>query len=70
MTKRRESKLKARRQKKKTRGAMQPIRSQATNQRTGLGTEISLHFRGIGLRKGEEIPELHDIKLQIPDFEE
>jgi antitoxin FitA len=36
----------------------------------GLGTRIAAHFRGIGLRKGEEIQELRDIKLQIPDFEE
>lgn len=38
-------------------------------QRKGLGTEISELFKGIGLREGEEIPELR-IKLQIPDFEE
>ena len=40
------------------------------NQRKGLGTEIAELFRGIGLKPGEEIEELHDIKLQIPDFEE
>lgn len=38
--------------------------------RKGLGTEIAELFRGIGLRPGEEIQEIHDIKLQIPDFEE
>jgi len=38
--------------------------------RKGLGTAIAEHFRGIGLKPGEEIQELHDIKLQIPDFEE
>lgn len=38
--------------------------------RKGLGTEIAELFRGIGLRPGEEIPEIHDIKLQIPNFEE
>ena len=37
--------------------------------RKGLGTRIAEHFRGIGLKPGEEIPEL-DIKLQIPNFEE
>jgi antitoxin FitA len=37
--------------------------------RKGLGTEIAELFRGIGLKPGEEIPEL-DIKLQIPDFGE
>jgi plasmid stability protein len=40
------------------------------SQRKGLGTEIAELFRGIGLEPGEEIQELHDIKLQIPDFEE
>jgi plasmid stability protein len=35
----------------------------------GLGTEIANMFRGIGLREGEEIPELHDFKMEIPDFE-
>jgi plasmid stability protein len=34
-----------------------------------LGTEISELFRGIGLKEGEEFPELR-VKLQIPDFEE
>jgi plasmid stability protein len=38
--------------------------------RKGLGTRISSRFRKIGLRKGEEIPELRDIKLQIPGFGE
>ena len=41
-----------------------------TSRRKGLGTRIAEHFRGIGLRPGEEIQEFHDIKLQIPDFEE
>jgi len=35
----------------------------------GLGTEIAEMFRGVGLREGEEIPELH-FKMQIPDFEQ
>ena len=38
--------------------------------RKGLGTAIAAHFRGIGLKPGEEIQELHNIKLQIPDFGE
>jgi len=38
--------------------------------RKGLGSAIAAHFRGIGLKPGEEIQELHDIKLQIPDFQE
>jgi hypothetical protein len=70
MTKRRGSKLKAGRPGKKMRRAAQSTRSRATNRKVGFGTEISAHFRGIGLRKGEEIQELHDIKLQIPNFEE
>jgi len=36
----------------------------------GLGTEIAALFRGIGLRPGEEIKELHDITLEVPEFEE
>jgi plasmid stability protein len=35
----------------------------------GLGTEIANMFRGIGLREGEEIAEMHDFKMEIPDFE-
>jgi plasmid stability protein len=35
----------------------------------GLGTEIANMFRGIGLREGEEIAEIHDFKMEIPDFE-
>jgi len=38
--------------------------------RGGLGTEIAALFRGIGLRPGEEIKELHDITLEVPEFEE
>jgi plasmid stability protein len=37
--------------------------------RGGLGTEIANMFRGIGLREGEEIAEIHDFKMEIPDFE-
>ncbi len=45
-------------------------KSEGGRRRKGLGTEIAELFRGIGLRPGEEIPELHDIKLQVPNFEE
>jgi plasmid stability protein len=38
--------------------------------RKGLGTRIASHFRDIGLREGEEIQELRDIRLQVPDFDE
>jgi plasmid stability protein len=34
----------------------------------GLGTEIAALFRDVGLKPGEEIQELHDIHLQVPDF--
>ena len=37
--------------------------------RKGLGTEIASLFRGVGLKPGEEIQELRDIRLQVPDFE-
>jgi antitoxin FitA len=35
-----------------------------------LGTEIAELFRGIGLRPGEELPKLPEIRMQPPDFEE
>jgi plasmid stability protein len=35
----------------------------------GLGTEIAALFKGIGLREGEEIPELRGFELKSP-FEE
>jgi antitoxin FitA len=38
--------------------------------RKGLGTRIAAHFRDIGLREGEEIPELHDIHIEPAKFEE
>lgn len=39
-----------------------------TKRQRGLGTEIAELFRGIGWKPGEQIPELRDIKLQIPKF--
>lgn len=39
-------------------------------ERGGLGTEISALFRGIGLKPGEELPELRGFTIQPPDFEE
>ncbi|HEV2102336.1 MAG TPA: hypothetical protein VGR58_06110 [Candidatus Acidoferrum sp.] len=42
----------------------------SSSRKYGMGSEIAADFRGIGLKPGEEIQELHDIKLQIPDFEE
>ncbi len=38
--------------------------------RKGLGTEIASLFRKVGLKPGEEIQELRDIRLEVPDFEE
>ena len=35
----------------------------------GLGTEMANMFRGIGLKEGEEIAEIHDFNMEIPDFE-
>jgi plasmid stability protein len=35
----------------------------------GLGTEIANLFRGIGLKEGEEIPELR-FSMEVPDFGE
>ena len=35
----------------------------------GLGTRIAARFRGIGLREGEEIPELQNFAIKSP-FEE
>jgi hypothetical protein len=45
-------------------------RKQARARHDALGTTISRLFKGIGLRPGEEIPELRDIHLQIPNFED
>jgi plasmid stability protein len=44
--------------------------TKADSNRKGLGTRIAEHFREIGLKPGEEIQELRDIKLQVPDFGE
>jgi hypothetical protein len=49
---------------------LRDVTKEEESSRKGLGTRISCHFRKIGLRKGEEIPALHDIKLQIPEFGE
>ena len=32
----------------------------------GLGTRIAARFRGIGLREGEEIPELQNFAIKSP----
>jgi plasmid stability protein len=39
-------------------------------QRKGLGTRIASHFRKVGLRKGEEIPEFKGFTIEPPDFAE
>lgn len=36
----------------------------------GLGTQIVSRFRKIGLREGEEIPELRGFTIEPPDFGE
>jgi plasmid stability protein len=35
----------------------------------GLGTEIANMFRGVGLKEGEEIPELRGFTMEVPDFD-
>jgi plasmid stability protein len=35
----------------------------------GLGTEIANMFRGVGLKDGEEIPELRGYRIKAPEFE-
>jgi plasmid stability protein len=37
--------------------------------KAGLGTRIAARFAGIGLRKGEEIPELRGYKIRPPTFD-
>jgi len=41
-----------------------------TSKRKGLGTRIAEHFRKVGLRKGEEIPEFKGYTIEPPDFAE
>ena len=41
-----------------------------TRSRKGLGTEISELFGEVGLRSGEQFPELKGFELKIPDFGE
>ncbi|OLD00557.1 MAG: toxin-antitoxin system [Acidobacteria bacterium] len=40
------------------------------SRRKGLGTRIASHFRKVGLRKGEEFPELKGFTIEPPDFAE
>ena len=35
----------------------------------GLGSEIVAIFSGSGIYLDEPIPEMHDLKMEIPDFE-
>jgi plasmid stability protein len=42
---------------------------QEASPRKGLGTEIAELFRGIGLRKGEEIPELRGYTIKPVTFD-
>lgn len=39
-------------------------------QQGGLGTAIAARFRKIGLKPGEEIPELRGFTIEAPDFGE
>jgi hypothetical protein len=67
--KRRESRKKPNRKKSKTRHP-HSTKVPAGKGKYGLGSEIATLFRGIGLKEGEEIPELRGLKLQAPDFVE
>jgi antitoxin FitA len=40
------------------------------SRRRNLGSEIAALFGKVGLRPGEKIEELRDIRLQVPDFDE
>jgi plasmid stability protein len=66
----RRAKLNGRSMEEEVREILRDAAKNERNQRKGLGTEIAELFRGIGLKPGEEIEELHDIELQIPDFDE
>ena len=37
--------------------------------RDGMGTEIAKMFRGVGLKKEEEIEELRGLRIEVPKFE-
>lgn len=41
-----------------------------SRQKKGLGTEIAELFREVGLKPGEEIPELRGFTIEPPDFGE
>jgi len=43
---------------------------EGSRERKGFGTEVSKLFRGIGLKEGEELPELRGFSIKAPDFEE
>lgn len=45
-------------------------KTETPSNRKGLGTRIASHFREVGLRKGEEFPELKGFTLEPPDFGE
>jgi antitoxin FitA len=42
---------------------------EAARPKSGLGTRIAARFAGIGLRKGEEIPELRGYKIKPVSFD-
>jgi len=49
------------------------LRDAAKNEqsgRQGLGTRIASRFRKVGLREGEEFPELKGFTIEPPDFAE
>jgi hypothetical protein len=65
----RASKKKRGRKKSKTRHP-HSTKVPAGKSKYGFGSEVAALFRGIGLKEGEEIPELRGLELQVPDFVE
>jgi len=55
---------------KKRKGKRRIASNVKARQGKGLGTRIAELFRGIGLRPGEEIPELRGFTIEPPDFGE
>ena len=45
-------------------------KNEDSSRKGGLGTEIAARFRKIGLKPGEEIPELRGYTIEAPDFGE
>jgi len=55
-------------QTKKSRRTTRRAKPQITSPKLGLGSEIAALFRGIGLKEGEEFPELRGFTIKPADF--